>query len=293
MSRVRQRWVMTVGNVSMLDIFDANTYSHDPRTQFFNWALMTHGAYDYAADARGYTWGAALERHADDWAVRAGRFMQPEHPNGQSIDSNLLKHYGDQIEVEHDHVLGGQAGKLRLLVFRNVAKMSRYQDALDQAAATDGPPDLDAVRSGDRTKRGAGLDLEQALSKDVGVFGRASWADGRTETYAFTEIDRSISGGVAIKGSSWHRARDNVGFAIVRNALSQVHRDYLAAGGLGPFIGDGRLDYRPEEIAESYYSLSLIEGLWLTLDWQYIRDPAYNADRGPIQVGAIRLHMEF
>ncbi|AYH44023.1 carbohydrate porin [Azoarcus sp. DN11] len=289
----RRRWVLTAGNLSVLDVFDGNAYSHDPRTQFLNWSLMTHGAYDYAADARGYSWGVALEWYHDDWVVRAGRFIQPKLPNQQALDRHIFRHYGDQVELEHAHSIAGQPGKLRVLAFSNRTRMSRYQDALDLAERTGGTPDINDVRTGEQTKRGIGFSLEQALLDDVGLFGRANWADGKTETYAFTEIDRSLSGGVLIKGTSWGRGQDSLGLAVARNGLSDVHRDYLAAGGLGFFIGDGRLNYRPEAIVESFYNLNLAKAAWITLDWQRIRNPAYNADRGPVNVASVRLHTEF
>lgn len=289
----RRRWVLTAGNLSVTDVFDDNAYSHDPRSQFLNWSLMTHGAYDFAADARGYSWGMALERYHDDWALRLGRFLQPKEANGQALDKRILRHHGDQIELEHAHRLGDRPGKLRFLGFRNRARMSRYQDALDLAARIGDVPDINAVRVADQLKRGLGINLEQELSNDVGLFARASWADGKTETYAFTEIDRSLSAGVAVKGSSWGRSQDSMGLGLARNALSRPHRGYLGAGGLGFFIGDGRLAYRPEKIVEIYYSLNLSTGLWLSLDWQHLRHPAYNAERGPVNVGSLRLHTEF
>ena len=289
----KRRWVLTAGNLSVLDVFDGNANSHDPRTQFLNWSLMTHGAYDYAADARGYSWGVALEWYHDDWVVRAGRFIQPKEPNQQALDPRIFQHYGDQIEVEHAHTIGGQPGKLRVLSFRNRAKMSRFQDALDLAARTGGTPDINDVRTGEQFKQGFGLNLEQAVSGDVGLFARASWADGKTETYAFTEIDRSLSGGVLVKGASWGRGQDSFGVALARNGLSKVRRDYLAAGGMGFFIGDGRLNYRPEAVFEAFYNLNLTKAAWITVDWQHIRNPAYNADRGPANVVSVRLHTEF
>ena len=289
----QRRWVLTAGNLSVIDIFDDNAYNHDPRTQFLNWSLFTHGAYDFAADARGYSWGVALEWYRDAWAVRAGRFIQPRQPNQQQLDRDIFQHYGDQIELEHAHAIGDQPGKLRVLLFRNRAKMSRFQDALNLAAQTGGTPDINAVRTGEQSKHGFGLNVEQAVSSDIGLFARASWADGRTETYAFTEIDRSLSGGVLIKGSAWKRGQDNVGIAVARNGLSQVRRNYLAAGGFGFFIGDGRLNYRPEAILEVFYNARLAKAAWVTLDWQHILNPAYNADRGPVDVASVRLHTEF
>lgn len=284
----RRRVVLTAGNLSVLDLFDDNAYSHDPRTQFLNWSLMTHGAYDYAADARGYTWGAALEYFAGDWALRAGRFAQPREPNQQQLDPRIGRHYGDQIELERGHVLGGQPGRLRMLAFRNQAVMAAYADALAQAQATGLTPDLSAVRSGRRAKQGVGINLEQALAPGVGLFARAMRADGRTETYAFTEIDRSASAGLLVQGSHWSRPQDSVGVAWARNGLSGAHRAYLAAGGLGFFIGDGRLRYAPEQVVEAFWRVAVGAGLWLTLDWQRIAQPAYNADRGPVSITSLR-----
>jgi hypothetical protein len=289
----RRRLVLTIGNLSVLDIFDDNAFSHDPRTQFLNWSLMTHGAYDFAADARGYSWGLALEYFHDDWALRAGRFVQPKEPNQLALDPEIFKHYGDQIELEHAYTLGERPGKLRFLVFRNVARMSRYQDALDLAAQTGGTPDINAVRTDDQVKRGYGFNFEQKISSSVGLFGRASWADGRTETYAFTEIDRSLSGGVSLKGGTFGRPRDTLGIAFARNSLSTEHRDYLAAGGLGFFLGDGALRYRPESILEAYYSLNVAKDAWFSADFQRISNPGYNADRGPATVVSARLHYGF
>lgn len=289
----KKRVVLTVGNLAVGDLFDGNAYNHDSRTQFMNWALVTHGAYDFAADSRGYSWGGVLEYIDDAWAVRAGRFIQPKDPNGLALDRRVLRHYGDQIEIERSHSIGGQAGKLRLLAFRNHALMSSFSDALGLATQAGAAPDLNAVRSGDRNKVGLGFNIEQAISRDTGVFARAMWADGKTETYAYAEIDRSLSAGALIKGSSWGRANDAFGIAFARNGLSNSHRDYLATGGLGFFIGDGRLNYRAETILEAFYSLNLFKDTSMSVDWQRIRNPAYNADRGPVKVLSVRLHTEF
>ncbi len=289
----KRRLVITAGNFAVADIFDNNAYSHDPRTQFLNWSLMSHGAYDYAADARGYSWGMAVEYYRDDWALRVGRFLEPKQPNQQSLDERILTHYGDQIELEHAHTIGDRPGKIRLLAFHDRARMASYDDALALAEQAGTTPDLGQARNADRSKSGFGVSLEQNLTADVGVFARASWGDGKTETYAFTEIDRSESGGVSIKGAPWGRAQDTFGAAFARNYLSAAHREYLAAGGLGFFLGDGRLNYRAEQILESYYSVGLLKHAWVTLDWQYIHDPAYNADRGPANIGSVRIHTEF
>lgn len=289
----RRRFVVTAGNLSVLDIFDDNSYSHDPRTQFLNWALMTHGAFDYAADARGYSWGVAAEYYRDDWVVRVGRFIQPKEPNQLSLDPRILEHYGDQIEIEHRHELRGQPGAVRILLFRTRAKMSRFGDALRLAATTGATPDINLVRFSEQIKYGAGLNIEQQLSRNVGMFGRASWADGQTETYAFTEIDNSISAGAVVRGASWGRSQDTIGLAVLQNRLSRARQNYLAAGGMGFFIGDGALRYRPENLLEAYYNWNVAKRAWATLDFQRVVNPAYNADRGPVSMTSVRLHFEF
>jgi hypothetical protein len=286
----RRRVVLTVGKLSVTDLFDGNAYNHDPRTQFLNWSLMTHGAWDFAADARGYTWGVALEYYRDDWAVRAGRFLMPKESNGLELNPQIFVSFGDQIEVEHAHQLLGRPGKLRLLAYRNQADMGSYRDALEQAQG--GTPDITTTRQR-RVKYGFGVNLEQALSAAVGLFARASWNDGESEEFAFTEIDRSVQAGVQVKGTDWRRPDDALGIAFVRNEISQPHRDYLAAGGLGFFLGDGALSYQPEYVFESYYSINVASGAFVSLNFQRIVNPGYNADRrGPVDVFSVRLHYE-
>jgi len=288
----RRRLVLSVGNLALVDLFDNNAFAHDARSQFLNWTLLAHGAYDFAADARGYTSGAAVEYFYDDWALRAGRFMQPAESNGLPLDTRLMRHHGDQIELEHAHAIGGQSGKLRLLAYRNKARMGGFRDALADAPNNGGVPDVARVRS-ERVKTGFGLNAEQNLGDALGLFARASRQDGQTETYSFTEIERSLSAGTLVKGTLWGRADDAVGVALARNGLSRAHRDYLAAGGHGAFIGDGKLNYRPEAIVEAYYSVNLAPGAWTTLDYQRIANPAYNRDRGPVNVASIRLHAQY
>jgi high affinity Mn2+ porin len=287
-----RRLVLTAGKFALIDIFDANQYSHDPRVQFLNWSMMTHGAYDFAADARGYTWGAALEYYHDDWAIRAARALEPYQSNGLQLDYRINGHHGDQVELEHAHMLAGQPGKIRLLAYRNLARMGGFRDALDFAAANGGTPDVGNVRK-DQVKYGYGINVQQQLSKDIGLMLRASRNDGALETYAFTEIERSVSGGINVKGSRWGRPDDLIFLGMVRNGLSAAHRDYLAAGGLGFFIGDGRISYRPEQITEALYVAKAFKGTWIALDFQRISNPAYNADRGPVAIAGLRLHFEF
>lgn len=288
----RHRLVITVGNMSIIDIFDNNSYAHDPRTQFTNWALLTHGAFDYAADARGYTWGAAAEYYDGDWAFRAGRYLVPVIANGQPLDTRYGRLHGDQVEIERDYSLGSQSGKLKLMAFRNHEIMGNFDDAIAAASLSGGIPSVVDVRR-EQNKVGYGLSLEHALRPDVGLFARASWNDGQTETYSFTEIERSVSAGLSFNGNRWHRPRDTFALAFAQNGLSQAHRDYLALGGLGGFIGDGRLNYKPEQITEVYYNLNLTGATSLMLGYQHINNPGYNTDRGPVNVDTVRLHAEF
>lgn len=287
------RVVLTAGTLAVTDVFDRSIYSGDPRSQFLNSAFQTHGAFDYAADARGYTRGLALEGYWGDWALRAGRFMVPLQPNQQELDTDIMHHHGDVLEAEHAHRWEGQEGKVRVLLFRSRAPMARYQDALNAVAATGTSPDLNAVRTADQSKWGVGVGLDQALSDNVGVFARAAWADGQTETYSYVEVDRSLSLGALVKGAAWGRDTDNAGVAMGINAMSGAHQRYLQAGGVGAFLGDGALSYRPEVVVEAFYNIGLCRSAWLGLDFQHIRNPGYNAARGPVNVVALRLHAEF
>ncbi|HUD34973.1 MAG TPA: carbohydrate porin [Variovorax sp.] len=293
----KRRVTLTVGNLAVSDLFDGSRYAHDGRTQFMNWSLLTHGAYDFAADSRGYSWGGALEyRNGDDWSLRAGRFAMPIESNGLKLDRHLMARHGDQVEFEHRHTIDGRDGAVRLLAFRNVARMGGFQDALDYAAQNGTDPDVAPVRKR-RTKAGAGINVEQEIADGVGAFARLATNNGRSETYAFAEIDRSFSVGTVVTGGRWGRADDAVGLAYAQNQLSASHRDFLAAGGYGFFVGDGRLTYKPESIAEVYYRAGFRGPLRLqsalTLGFQFIRNPGYNADRGPVRTVAARFHTEF
>ena len=286
-----RRVVVTAGRISLLDVFDASSYAHDPRTQFMNWALMTHGAYDYPADARGYTDGLAVDYDDGPWTLRAGRFAEPKAPNGLALDGDLLRHYGDQVELVHAHALGALTGAVRVLAFRARARMATYEDAL-AAAPAGTAPSLDAARNAVHAKSGLGVDAEQQLAPDLGVFVRAMRSDGRTETYAFTESDASFSAGLSLKGDRWSRGKDTVGLALGADAISSAHRTYLARGGVTAFLGDGALRYGREKVAELYYSADLGAGFALTADVQRVANPGYNKDRGPVSFYAVRLHWE-
>ena len=291
-NRSRNRLVITAGNLAVSDIFDGSSFAHDARTQFLNWSLLTHGAYDFAADARGYSWGGAIEYIDDDWALRAGRFLQPREANGLKLDWHFFVHYGDQIEAERSYLWRSMPGKIRLLVFRNVVVAGAFRDAIALANTTNEVPDVTLVRKR-QTKHGIGINWEQSLTSDIGLFVRAAASNGAIEVYAFAEIDRSLSTAITAKGTAWGRGKDVWGIALARNELSVAHRDYLAAGGLGFFVGDGRIRYRPEQIIETYYNINIRKGSSIGLGYQRITNPAYNADRGPVSVTSIRLHTEF
>lgn len=291
----KDRFVLTVGNFSALDIFDDNAYAKDPRTQFLNWSNMAYSAYDYAADARGFGWGFAAEWYQGDWVLRFGRMTGPKEPNMLPVDFQIGKHYGDQLELEHAHTLWNKPGKIRLLAWRNRANLASFKDALDYLKANPAadPQAILAVRNGEKIKYGFGINLEQAITDNLGFFLRAMKADGRTETYAFTETDGSLGTGFALKGGAWGRGMDTLGVGYLHNTISRERRNYLEAGGISFFIGDGALNYRPEQIFETYYSLNVWKNTFLTADYQRMWNPAYNADRGPANFYAVRLHAEF
>jgi hypothetical protein len=289
----RHRIVITAGNFAANDIFDNNSYDHDPRSQFLNWTIMDYGAWDFAADARGFTRGIAGELYWDDWALRYARLMMPAESNSLPLNPHLFQSYGDNVEAERSYQLNGRPGKLRALYFRNVADMARYSDANVWGIANGVAPQLAPVRKS-QAKTGEGISIEQAISDSVGLFGRYSQNDGEGEEFCWTEVDRSAVGGVSINGKAWNRNDDTVGFAMVENNISAAHRDYLAAGGLGFFLGDGQLThYHSEDIAELYYNLQAVQHFWTTFDIQYIVSPGYNTDRGPVYVFGLRLHAEY
>jgi high affinity Mn2+ porin len=286
------RLVLTAGKLAVTDLFDNNQFSHDPRSQFMNWASYDYGSYDFAADIRGYSWGAAAELDEGDWAMRAGRFLMPRLPDGNQLNYSIMNYHGDQIEVDHSHVLFGEPGKIRVMMFLNRSIMGSFNDALTYAAENHSIPSVATVRK-PQDKRGYGINGEQNLTDDIGVFVRLGWADGQTETYSFAEIEQTDQIGLSIKGTRWRRADDTFGIVYVQNGLSTAHQHYLADGGLGVFIGDGALSYHTEDIVETYYSIAINKYLSLSLDYQHIANPAYNSARGPVSVYGTRLHAEY
>lgn len=285
-----RRIVVTAGKFSATDVFDQNAYAHDPRTQFNSWSLWANAAWDYPADTRGYTWGVAIEAYQDAWAVRLGSFLEPKEANGLELDHQIRKAHGDALEIEHDHAIAGRAGAVRLLAFVNHARMGSYREAL---ALDPGAPDVVATREPGRRKFGFGINAEQGVSDDVGVFVRAGWNDGKTESWAFTEVERTVAGGVSSSGRPWGREKDRVGVGVAVNGIGRDHRDYLAAGGLGFMLGDGRLSYRAERTIDAYYSLAALSWAAVSLEAERFNNPAFNRDRGPVTVYGGRVHLEF
>jgi high affinity Mn2+ porin len=287
--RSSERITVTVGRFGIADIFDTNRYSHDPRTQFLNWSLMNSGAWDYPADTRGYTWGLALEYALGIWRIRGAAVLVPRVANGLEFDSNLGKAHGVALENELHYDLGGREGVARLLLFLNDAHMGDY----DEAVRTTHPPDITATRAYGRSKYGFAVSADQDVTDELGAFARLSWNDGRNETWAFTEIDGSVALGAVTTGAQWKRPADTLGGAVVLNAISAPHQRYLGSGGYGFIIGDGALNYGFENVWEAYYRLQLTPAIAFAADYQFIVNPAYNRDRGPVQVAGLRAHIEF
>ena len=284
--------VITVGKFSVVDIFDTNRYSHDPKSDFLNWSLVDGGAFDYAADAWGYTLGGAIEWSRSWWTLRGGFFALSREPNSTEIDMQFHQ-FAYIAEFEERHRLWGQPGSLKALAFLNRGRMGSYDDALALARETSSTPSTALVRKF-ASRPGGALNWEQTLAPDLGVFVRASANDGAQETFDFTDINQSLALGVSLRGDRWGRPDDAVGFAGVINAISSAARAYFADGGLGVLIGDGQLpDYGREKILETYYSMKLVEHLIVSLDYQFVDNPAYNRDRGPVSIFALRLHAEF
>jgi high affinity Mn2+ porin len=291
-TRTHDNLVITAGKFSVVDIFDTNAYAHDPRSDLLNWSIIDSGAFDYAADAWGYTYGAAAEWTTGGWSFRGGVFDLSSAPNGKTVERNFGE-YALIGEVEERHELDGHAGKMKLLGFVNRGRMARYDDAVQQAQETGGIPDVASVRHF-ASRPGFAVNLEQEFVPGIGAFARASANDGSKEAYEFTEINRSIAGGLSIKGDRWGRANDTFAVAGAINRLSDAAQRYFAAGGLGILIGDGRLPNPGQErIAETYYAVSMTKRVTITADYQYVANPAYNRDRGPVSIIGARLHGEF
>lgn len=294
------RVVLTGGQFSTLDIFDDSRYAKDPRIQFMNWGNMTYLAYDYAADARGYSWGLAGEWYLDNWVMRASRMLAPKSPNGKDLNWQIFNTYGDQVEVERQHNIGDLPGKVSVLAYRNRMILARFQDATNYVVANNaqGTQAINNVRNNYQYKTGVGINGEQALTKDLGIYGRAFTSDGHTETMSFTEADNSVSVGMGLNGTSWRRPSDTIGVSMMQNGLSSYRRGYLQAGGVSYFIGDyaspsQTISYRPERIGEIYYNAMVVKNVLAGVNFQRINNPAYNSARGPVNIMSFRIHAEF
>lgn len=287
----KNRIVLNYGKFATLDFFDQNSYSHDPRTQFQNFALFSMGAYSYAADTKGYTYGVVGELYQNDWIVKIARLALPTIPNTEQLDYSLISDYTNQIELTHKHRLMGQPGALRFLVYQQHAYMGSYLNAINLAQQMNTLPDITSVRIASQSAWGYGLNFEQAVSDRVGIFGRWSWNPGTTETQT-VDISNSLAGGISIKGVSWSRESDTLGIGFAINGINSQEQTYLQMGGIAPFIGDGAISYKKEQIIEIFYSAKVYKDLFITADYQYISNPAYNSDRGPVHIFGLRAHVE-
>jgi high affinity Mn2+ porin len=307
-----RRLELAFGKLSTADFFDHNSAGSDSHLQFMNWAIDNNGAYDYAADTRGYTYGAVITYESPAFAARFGEMLMPTIANGIQIDWSVTKSHAENLELELRYDLAGRAGVLRLLGYLNHANMGRYRDAIDSFTQNPGAdtacrastemmqdrklpgPVIECHRQQSRTKAGAGVNFEQQVAGPLRAFGRLGWNDGSNESFAYTEVDDTLELGFDLSGRWWHRDDDKVGLAAVTNGLSAVHREYLALGGKGFLLGDGRLDYGRENIVELYYTALVGRGFSVAGDVQMITNPGYNRDRsGPLAVGSLRLHQEF
>jgi len=291
------RLTLTFGKLSIGDIFDNNSYAHDGRVSFMNWALVDAGAFDYAADQKGYTWGSVVELNQKEWAFRAGYFLLPDVPNGNDFDTRIFQRGQYILEFEDRFTLFGMPGKFRLTGWDSQCYCGSFAATLanpylSNPALDPNAPDIAATRQ-TRSEFGFIANLEQTVTDDLGLFTRLSWQSGQTEIMSWTDIDESASFGAVYKGTSWGRPNDRVGLAGIISGLSNNYQAFLAAGGLGILIGDGALSYRPEETVEAYYSVGLTDWAAMTFDYQFVANPGDNYVRGPVSVGAVRLHVQF
>jgi high affinity Mn2+ porin len=283
------RVTLTLGKMSVKDIFDNNAYANDPRTQFMNWGFMANEAWDYPADSLGYTTGFAAELNQPGWAVRYGFFQMPRTSNGVAQDMNYLKAWGMVLEFECRYALSSHPGAVRFLAFLNQANMGSYQAAIDSPTR---PADIEATRNY-RQKFGFGLNVEQEVASNVGVFARFGWSDGKTEAWTFSDVDRTVTAGLSVKGESWHRPEDTFGLANALNGITKVHQEFFDAGGTGILAGDGALNYSWEDAVEVYYDFKVWKTIHAALDYQFVVNPAFNQARGPVSIFGARVHWEF
>lgn len=290
-----QRIEFRIGSFSLPDFVDVNAIGSDSHLQFMNWTVVNNGAWDYAADTRGYTRGVMLELHERNWSLRFVEALMPKIANGIDLQWSLRRARAHNLELElRPQLFENRKTTVRLLAYRNIADMGNYRQAIRAfLAGQTTTPEIEASREPGRTKNGVGLNAEQEIASSLGAFLRLGWNDGHNESFAYTEVDNTASFGVDLTGETWHRRHDKIGAAFVTNGLSADHQQYLALGGLGFLLGDGRLSYSREAIFEGYYTMHFWRGVFGALDLQHINNPGYNRDRGPVWVPAVRLHVDF
>jgi len=289
-----RRLEFRLGKMSTVDFFDLNSVGSDSHLQFINWAIVNNGAFDYAADTRGYTYGLVMEYYDKNWAARFGEMLMPTVANGIDLDWNIARARGENFEAEyHPSLIARRSTVVRALGFVNHANMGDYRVAIDAFLSGKDPvPDIILHRKQGTVKYGFGWNAEQELTGTLRVYGRLGWNDGATESYAYTEIDRTAQIGGDLRGKAWRRDQDKIGAAYVTNGISGDHRRYLALGGQGFILGDGGLRYGLEKIFETYYTAHVWRGISVALDYQYVTNPGYNQDRGPVSVVGFRIHVE-
>jgi high affinity Mn2+ porin len=283
------RLALTLGKFSLSDLFDDNSYSHDARSQFLNWSLMSSAAWDYPADTKGYTYGLALEYIRPEFTLRGAAVMVSREVNGIEMDTNIKDAFGIVIELEKPFILFENGGKIRFLLFQNHARMGSYSEVLNDPGLN---MDINLTRIYGRTKTGFAVNTEYSLGEKDGAFLKFSWNDGKNESWMFTEVDRSLAGGIQFQKLNLLNRSDEAGLALVLNGLSDVHERFLMNGGYGFIIGDGKLNYGLESIIELYFKTIIYNNVSITPDYQFVLNPGYNKDRGPVHLFALRVHIE-
>jgi hypothetical protein len=285
-----------VGKFDLADFIDVNTYGSDSHLQFLNWTVDNNGTYDYAANTRGYTDGVLVEYDDHWWTARFVEALMPKVANGIHLDADLARARSENFELEaRGKLIARRAGTVRLLSYLNHANMGNYREAIDDylAGPKTSPTDIISTRHQGRHKYGFGLNFEQEITSQIGIFGRLGWSDGYNESFAYTEDDRTLELGAFTKGDIWHRRNDRAGAVFVANGIVAPHQQYLALGGLGFLLGDGGLTYGPEKIVEGFYTAHLWRGFFASFDLQHINNPGYNQVRGPVTVPGLRFHVDF
>jgi hypothetical protein len=295
-----RRLELRVGKMGLPDFFDLNSIGTDSHLQFLNWTTDNNGAWDYAADTRGYTYAAIAEYDDKNWSARYGLATMPTMANGINFDWSLKRASGQNMEVEWRRgLLGGllpseRKGVVRALSYVNHGHMGLYRTAsAAYLAGVDKTPDITKHETFGAVKYGFGLNAEQELTGDLRIFGRFGWNEGQHESFVYTEVDQTVELGGDFAGRQWGRASDKVGVAFISNAIKRDHQEYLKLGGLGFLLGDGKLNYAREDIVEGYYNVHAWRGVYYALDAQYIDHPGYNQDRGPVLVESVRMHVDF